>query len=188
MKKITAVFCLMTFLFCSGFTQQNYNGENFTADEGEFFTQNVELCSSSSTKTYMDYRLIDDRTSRQYQYINENMTVDETTGLLHDEQGFIGVALGSYYGEIGTRYYFTLDSGIVLPLVKIEEKSDNHTVKGCYHASDKSVIEFVIDIKIAKEFFKDKENNVIKTGNFNDDENFAGKILAVEKLIEDTVK
>lgn len=184
MKKYTAVFCLVMFLFGTGFTQQNYNGENFTADEGEFFTQSVELCSSSSTKTYMDYKLIDDKTSRQYQYIKKYMTVDEETGMLLDEQGFIGAALGSHFGEIGTRYYFTLESGIVLPIVKVEEKSDNDTVKGCYHASDKSVIEFVIDTKIAKKFFKGKDKNVIKTGNFNDDENFAGKILSVEKLVE----
>lgn len=184
MKRKTAVFCVMVFLVCSGFTEQNYNGENFTANEEEFFTEQVEVCSSNSTKTYMNYKLITDRSSSQYQYIQNNMTVDQNTGLLYDEDGFIGAALGSKFGEIGSRYYFTLDTGVVLPIVKIEQKSDQDTVNGCYHSRDGSVIELVVDTDIAKEYFNSKENNVIKTGNFNDDENFAGKILTIEKLTE----
>ena len=184
MKRKTVVFCFLVFLVCTGFTTQNYNGENFTANEGEFFTQSVEVCSNSSTKTYMNYQLITDQSSRQYQYIHEKMTVDKTTGLLLDQEGFIGAALGSYFGEIGTRYYFTLDTGIILPLVKIEQKADQDTVEGCAHRFDTSVIELVIDSKIAAEYYKTQQVDVIQSGNFNDDENFAGTILKIEKLIE----
>lgn len=184
MKRHIAVFCCTVFLFCSGFTQQNYNGENFKANEEEFFTQQVGVCSSSSTKTYMNYKLITDKSSKQYQYIQNNMIVDATTGMLMDKDGFIGAALGSVYGKVGSKYYFTLDSGIVLPIVKVEEKSNADTVDGCYHSSDLSVIEFVIDTKVAKEYFNSKENDVMITGNFNDDENYAGNILTIEKVME----
>lgn len=158
---------------------------NLLRYEEEMKTESVEVCSASATKTYMDYRRINDSTSAQAIYIEENMQVDETTGLLYDEDGFIGVALGSYFGEIGTRFYFTLDTGIVLPLVKIEEKSDQHTVNGCAHQKDNSVIEMVIDTKIVKEYYKDKPINVIYTGNFNDDERFNGSIVSVEVVQRD---
>lgn len=148
--------------------------------ENELKTESVAVCSASATKTYMDYRRINDSTSAQAIYIDENMHVDETTGLLYDEDGFIGVALGSYFGEIGTRFYFTLDTGTVLPLVKIEEKSDQHTINGCAHQKDNSVIEMVIDTQVVKEYYKDKSTNVIYTGNFNDDERFNGKIVSIE--------
>jgi len=148
--------------------------------ENELQTESVAVCSASATKTYMDYRRINDSTSAQAIYIDENMHVDETTGLLYDEDGFIGVALGSYFGEIGTRFYFTLDTGTVLPLVKIEEKSDQHTINGCAHQKDNSVIEMVIDTQVVKEYYKDKSTNVIYTGNFNDDERFNGKIVSIE--------
>lgn len=170
--KIMGVVCI--FLIASGFTTKD--------TVVEFETEEIPSCSSSSTKTYMDYRKITSKGSTQYKYIQDYMTVDEETGLLLDEDGFIGVALGSYYGSIGDRYYITLDSGVILPVVKIEEKANAETDNGCYHYSDNSVIEFVIDTDIAAEYFGRAGNNLIRSGNFNNDDNFKGKITKVEKV------
>ena len=81
------------------------------------------------------------------------MHVDEETGLLMDDEGFIGVALGSYFGPIGTKYYVTLSEGQTIPIVKIEAKADQHVSNGCEHLEDHSVIEMVIDADIAGEYY-----------------------------------
>lgn len=143
----------------------------------------MEVCSSSSSKTYMDYRAINNTRSKQYKYIQEYMTVDET-GLLVDQEGFIGAALGSYFGKIGDRFYFTLDSGIVLPLVMIDAKANTDTANGCMQAHDKSVIEFVIDTNLAAEYFGRFGNGLVLQGNFNNYKLFRGEIVKVEKVTE----
>ena len=102
-----------------------------------------------------------------------------------DEDGFIGVALGSYYGIIGDRFYVTLDSGVVLPLVKVEEKADGDTDGGCYHYSDGSVIEFVIDKNVAGDYFGIYGNGLVLSGNYNNYELFINKRL---QMIEDELK
>ena len=112
------------------------------------------------------------------------MKIDEATGFLVDEDGFIGVALGSYYGVIGDRYYITLESGVVLPVVKVEEKADGDTIGGCSHSSDGSVIEFVIDTDYAasSDLFNRTGNGLINFGNYNNYDLFRGEIAKVEKV------
>lgn len=196
MKKLFLV--ILTICLCllsSGYTYEETSEDSETSSfdinnlydyQKEYKTEELELCASNSSKTYMDYRAITARNSKQYQFIHNNLTVDETTGFLYDEDGFIGVALGSYFGEIGDRFYFTLDSGIVLPLVKCESKADKDTDgSGCYHPRDNSVIEFVIDKDVALEYFGRLSNSYILNGNFNNYSLFNGEIVKIEKVLDE---
>ena len=120
---IMTVICGFTF-FSDGFSDTyKFDLDSLYDYQKEFKTEELDICSANTAKTYMDYRMTTVVDSRQYQFIHNFLTVDKKTGFLYDEDGFIAVALGSYYGEIGDRYYFTLESGIVLPLVKAEEKA-----------------------------------------------------------------
>ncbi|MFI3284549.1 MAG: hypothetical protein R3Y57_05650 [Erysipelotrichaceae bacterium] len=151
-------------------------------------TNDVALCSTSSVKTYMSYSKITNTSSKQYHFIQNELTVDEESGLLKDKDGYIAVALGTYFGEIGTRYIFTLESGVELKLVKAEVKSDNHTVNGCYQAHDKSVIEFIVDTDYASDYFGLYSNGLILSGNFNNHEDFKGRITKIEEVSSETVR
>ena len=196
MKKFSILFVLILFLTMTGY---NSSAEEIDSASGElnitelkdyqkrYVGEEVDVCSKNSTKTYMDYRAITSRSSKQYKFIHEYMIVDEDSGFLYDEEGFIGVALGSFYGAIGDRYYITLDSGIVLPLIKIEEKADKDTVNGCAHTSDSSVIEFVIDTEYAaeSEYFNIRGNGLIMSGNYNNYKLFKGKIDKIEKVTDE---
>ena len=151
-----------------------------------FECEELDVCSGNTAKTYMDYHMTTVVSSLQYQFIHNKLTVDKKTGFLYDDEGFIAVALGSYYGVIGDRYYFTLDSGIVLPLVKAEEKADEDTDwSGCYHTSDGSVIEFVIDSDYAKGYFSSPSNGLVLDGNYNNYSLFSGSFVKVEKVLEE---
>ncbi len=195
MKKIIKVlFVLIIMMLFCGFTyvddstdeEPTLNIDDFYDYQKEYKSEEIGVCASGTTKTYMDYRATTARNSRQYQFMHNEMTVDENTGFLYDEDGFIGAALGSYYGEIGDRFYFTLETGVVLPIVKCEEKSDSDTDdSGCYHLSDNSVIEFVIDKDYALEYFGRLSNSYVLNGNYNNYSLFRGAISKVERVLDE---
>ena len=139
----------------------------------------LDVCSTSSVKSYMSYKAITNQSSKQWQYIHTNMVVNEK-GLLETTDGYIGVALGSYFGEIGNKYIITLSTGIELKVVKVDEKSDRHTNNGCEQKYDKSVIEFVIDTEQATKYFGKMSNDYVLNGNFNNSNFFKGKIESIE--------
>lgn len=137
----------------------------------------LKPCSTSSVKSYMDRKAITSETSLQHKFIEENMEV--RNGLWFDREGYIGVALGSWFGEIGSRWVFELSSGELIYAVKIDEKDDKHTINGCEHKLDGSVIEFVIDTESSPYWIG--ENGLILNGNFNNLEYFEGTIESIRK-------
>lgn len=139
------------------------------------------MCHPGRNKTYMSYKAITNKNSEQYKYIEKYMTVN-TKGFLIDEHGRIGVALGSHFGKIGSKYDIELSNGNVLRVVKIEHKSDKHTNNGCEQKWDKSVIEFVIDIRVAKQCYGVAKNGYINSGNYNNVDEFKGDIIKINKI------
>ena len=170
-----------------GFKSDEFSLTDLKNYEREFKSESIGACSVSSTKTYEDYRAITDTSSRQYRYIHEHMTVDETTGMLYDEDGFIGVAMAWSFGEIGTRYYIVLDTGIIIPVVKVDAKAYVDAPNGCSHAADASVIEFVIDSQKALEYFGGG-NGLALNGNFNNYEFLNGHILDIELVLDEKLE
>ena len=150
-------------------------------NNNEYYTlEKIDVCSSSSSKSYMSYKTVTNRRSKQYKLIQE-LNITET-GLLKDDYGFIAAALGSYYGNIGDRYKFTLDSGVELYVIKTDAKSDSHTNGGCIHSVDASIIEFVIDEDKAGDYFGVAGNNLVLSGNFNNVDMFRGLIVDAAKV------
>lgn len=144
---------------------------------------NELLCN----KTYMDYRKITNRDTAQWKYIySDAITVDDK-GFLVTEDGYIGVALGSYFGPVGSKYIFELDTGIELKVVKVECKSDKHTCVNNYKAGSNDVIEFVIDTKTDYMRQNVWGNGLIFQGNFNNCEDFKGNIISIKEVINDEV-
>lgn len=182
------ILVLLTLAF-SGFKLEQdgkFNETDLYETQKIYETQEIDACALGRTKTYMDYRAITNTASVQYWYIRNNMEVDETTGFLLDADGFIGVALGSYFGPIGSRYYITLDTGIVLPVVKIDEKADRDTdSNGCAQRWDGSVFEFVIDSSIADNYYGRYGNGLVLQGNFSNYYLYEGSIEKIEEVLDE---
>lgn len=146
-----------------------------------------------SAKTYMSYQAITSKSSLQYQYIHSDEIILDDRGFLmsSDGQGFYGVALGSYFGDIGSRYIFTLQrpdgSTHELKVVKVEAKSDKHTCEHNYKAGSNDVIEFVIDTKA--DYMRENVwgNGLIFQGNFNNCEDFRGNIIGIREVVDDEI-
>ncbi len=144
--------------------------------------EEIAVCADSSGKTYEDYRMITDETSNQYKLINEKLKIDKKTGFLYDRDGFLACALGYQFGEVGTRYYFTLDTGIVLPLIKTDEKAPKDASNGCSVDINGTVIEFVIDTDRALNYFGTITNGLVLDGNFNNSDLLKGRIVKIERI------
>ena len=190
-KLLVCTLAILMMVIFSGFTLFDNNSDDFDINDlydyqKEYKSEEISLCSANDAKTYMDYRMTTVVSSNQYQFLNYECTVDNKTGFLYDEEGFIAVALGSYFGKIGDRFYFTLDSGIVLPLVKGEEKDDGDTDgTNCYHTIDGSVIEFVIHDEYAADYFGANGNGYVLNGNYNNYPLFEGSIVKVERVLDE---
>lgn len=192
---VTVLGVCAALLFGSGFTYadddptmrigDDLDISSFHNYQREYLSESIGACSTSSTKTYESYELITHTESDQYKYIHEHMTIDSKTGLLYNEDGFIGAALGFSFGDIGSEYYFILDSGVILPIVKVDSKGG--AVNGCSMTSDSSVIEFVIDTDIAMNYFG-STNGYASNGNFNNCIDLAGSIVDVEKVSDEKLE
>lgn len=129
----------------------------------------VELCNyDNSVKNYMDYRTITDIDSKQYQIVNDAKNFN---GLLY-YNGAICVALGSIYGDVGTIYKITLESGRELLIIKADEKSDRHTINGCNNTNG-SILELIVNT--------DSMDETVKImGDYDYSELLHGKIVKME--------
>ena len=171
----------------AGFDKEDFSLSDLKNYQREFQSESIGACTSSSVKTYEDYRMITVVGSAQYQHIHNEMTVDETTGLLMDDDGFIGMALGYQFGPIGSRYYVVLDTGIVIPVVKVDAKAESDVPNGCA-VDGGSMLEFVIDEDIAREYFGQGPSGLASFGNFNNYEYFKGNIVDVERVLDEPLE
>lgn len=189
MKKTVAVLStlIVGLSLCAFDSEEDFDLNDLKNYQREYLSESIGACSTSSTKTYEDYRMITATGSKQYQYIHNNMTVDETTGLLYDEDGFIGVAMGYQFGEIGSRYYIVLDTDIIIPVVKVDAKASVDAPNGCSHSIDSSVIEFVIDADKAYEYFGGG-NGYVCNGNLNNNDLLNGNIVDIEEVKDEKLE
>ncbi len=128
----------------------------------------------------MDYRCITLKNSLQYQLIQQGVISVGNDGLLYSGE-YISVALGSRFGNIGDKFIITLDTGKSFKAIKGDEKADRDTANNCHHLSDGSLVEFIIDTKLAKQSYHD----CVRDGDFNSSDKFNGHIVKIEKVISD---
>ena len=100
------------------------------------------LTSNSANKPWMDYRAVTDTASTQWAIISQAVHRDD--GLL-EVDGCILVALGSYWGPVGTTYRATI-GGREVYLMKGDAKQDCHTYGGYgYEGQNGHLIEVIVD-------------------------------------------
>ena len=144
----------------------------------------VYLLYNSSVKSYMDMNMITSKSSPQYKYIQtHDIKVDEN-GMYYEmykNKKFYCVALGSYFGDIGSKFEVELSNGNIIYIVKVDEKSNNDTIDGFIHKNDSSIIEFIINTEIALTVYP-HENGYVNNGNFNNCRNFEGTISLIYEV------
>lgn len=153
--------------------------------QNELKYQNIVLKTqySGKTKTYMDLNKITKRGTKQYS-LKQQYQLDNNGVYYYSYKGkkFYTIALGSYFGEVGTKYLITLDSGKQFYCIKADEKANVHTVDGYAQKYDGSVIEFVINTKVAYNYYGGG-NGYVLNGNFNNHNDWKGNIVSIKKVV-----
>ena len=124
--------------------------------------------------------MVTDVTSKQYQLINNDKIIKYKDGFLKDQYGYVGIAIGSYYANnVGERFIMTFEDGHTEKFIVLDMKADKDTLNGANHLSDKSMIEFVVNVDLIAINYP----LVIRDGNFNSLSNYNGNIIKVEKVV-----
>ncbi len=179
---------------------------NLTSDKEDFKPfvngDKIKPKKAINSKTLMDYRTITDKTTAQYN-LQKNYSFTEKNpnsiykGLRFSEtkdgQKLLNVALGSGFGEVGTRVKIYFEDESYTDAIIGEQKDDEHTDKtNTYHAKDGSVMETIVDLNVLgeekkslKDIFPEKVLYIIpdKNGVINFKGNLINKNEKQESII-----
>ena len=109
--------------------------------------------SNNSIKSYMDYRHITSKNSRQYQLQN-SLAYTDSYGIRMVGDRYC-VAVGSYYTTtIGQYIDIELENGQVIQGILADCKDDSHTDSANQINPNGSVVEFVVDTNMLDEIAK----------------------------------
>lgn len=134
--------------------------------------------TNCSAKTYADWHCITDTKSRQWELLHHSNIQICADGMLRDNEGYICAALGSYFGEVGSRWIFFLENGNQIPVVKCDEKADVHTLDTQHTIGvNQDIIEFYIDVSTHSTLGNVKDNGFVYWGNFNNCNEYVGNVI-----------
>lgn len=139
----------------------------------ETSSKNLGVSSkASSFKSYMDYRCITNKRSYQYKLIQSSVT--DSNGLRKIGEYYC-VAMGTYYGKLGDKFYIETDEGACWKVILADIKSDSHTNSTHqYTTANRCMMEFIVDTK--------KLPKSIKNSGTVNGLGFQGNIITVKKI------
>ena len=178
MKKIIALLLGIIIGFMLGSTE-----EPVSAMTATYTSLGVPTNVDTSFKTYMDHRAVTNTSSAQYKYIKRWGWCDEQGFMRATGERELGItddyyliALGSYYGTtVGTKYRITTDTGNMFYGVLADLKDDRHTNSTNQYASNKDVVEFIVDTRYLNK-------TVRKMGSANAYKPLYGRISKIERI------
>lgn len=130
--------------------------------------------TGDKAKTYMDFRCIKSRGSKQYK-LQKRASTDPNTGI-RTLRGRYMIALGSYYKcSIGQYVDLVLSNGETLKCIIGDAKQDRHTNKNHMRGMNGDVAEFIVDTKVLK-----KQTKVIGDVS-RASKTFSGRVIEVRK-------
>lgn len=128
--------------------------------------ETMSICSTTSTfKSWMDYRMITSTSSRQWK-LQQTAITDEYGFRLVD--GYYTVAMAKMYGPVGTKYILSFSGGQSMDVIIGDVKANTD----CSH-SDGSMLEIIIDSTRMP-------YNVKRSGNYNS--MITGTITEIRKV------
>lgn len=141
---------------------------------------NIDIPTYTFSKPYEDGKLITDKTSLAYKWLSE-CEVDSRGHYMYQNK-YYAVAMGTYFDEVGSRYRITLDTGKEFYVIKCDTKQDRHTTNRMIDHTG-GMIEFIIDTDTASSYYGVGKNGYVLNGNFNNCDDFNGKIVKIEQIL-----
>lgn len=154
-----------------------YHDEVFASGK-EIKTKELSLPLNvdGSFKTYMSYKTITDKDSKQYQMQQNAWTNDDGFRIYND---CFMVAVGTFYAEeCGKKLIITLENGTCINVITGDIKQDIHTDKNNqYVETNGNIVEFIVD--------KNKLNDLTRKMGDVSYSGLEGSIIKIEEVLED---
>ena len=100
--------------------------------------------NNTSNKTYMHYKAITNKSSKQYQLQQHPDIYTDDEGFRKIDDKFM-IAIGTYFqAEVGQEVEVELDGGSKFSAIVGDIKANKHTVDNMQHSTDGSVVEFIV--------------------------------------------
>lgn len=133
----------------------------------------------SNKMTYMDYRAITDKSSKQYALQQDPYCVVNEQGFLMYRDNWYVVAMGSYWGNIGDKFIVRLQNGKLFSIIIGDRKAN--TGRNGYAQTDGSVIEFLIQSDSAAMSALNVQYHGLISTIYPE---FNSKIISITKVVE----
>lgn len=144
--------------------------------EEELEGLNMSVPDIGNIKTYMDYTKIC-KNSKQGKIVYATQAWTDEDGLRRWEDYYC-VALGSYYGNVGDKFWIETANGNKYKIIKADEKANKHTdASNRYTVATKCMIEWIVETNKLNYFVKN-------SGNINNVEKVSGNIVKITKIKE----
>ena len=155
-------------------TEHNTIESHTEIEESGYISMGLPEDADGSFKTYMDYKKITNKSSRQWHL--QQLAYTDSEGFRKFNDSYL-VAVGTYYAdEVGKEFRVTLDSGIVFHAMVGDIKQDIHTdANNQYVPMNGNIVEFIVDVDKLDELTK-KLGNVSNSG-------FEGSIIKIEEVV-----
>ncbi len=115
-------------------------------DSTKEFEQNyndMETPLNNSFKSYMSYKCIKDKSSKQYKFQQKSETGDYGIRVVKDR---FCIAIGSYYTtKIGKKVDLIMKNGKIIKCILGDCKNDKDTDKSNRQNKNGSIVEFIVD-------------------------------------------
>ena len=106
--------------------------------------EDMDTPSDNSFKSYMSYRCITDKSSKQYKFQQKSETGKYGIRVRNDR---FCIAVGSYYTtKIGTKIDLVMKNGSIIECVLGDCKDDGDTDKSNRQNPNGSIVEFIVDM------------------------------------------
>lgn len=157
--------------------------EEFAEEEPQYNVISLPSNNNNSFKTYMDYRAITNRSSKQWKLQQEAYTGEHGIRMIDE---YYCVALGSAFSnKIGAKFEITLKDGQTFKAILADQKSDLHTDatnKYMKLANGKiNIIEFVVETE-KLESLPRAMGDISHTSNGM----FDGEIVEIKEILDET--
>ena len=155
-------------------TEHNTIGSHSEIEESRYISMGLPKDVDGSFKTYMDYKKITNKSSRQWHL--QQLAYTDSEGFRKFNDSYL-VAVGTYYAdEVGKEFRVTLDSGIVFHAMVGDIKQDIHIdANNQYVTMNGNIMEFIVDVDKLDELTK-KLGNVSNSG-------LEGSIIKIEEVV-----
>lgn len=150
-------------------------------EEIENWKNGCKVVMPNGFKSYMGVGTLNKNSKQGKIVFNSNSYTNEDGLRIYRENGvdYYCVALGSYYGNVGDKFWVETDKGNKYRVIKADEKADKHTdPTNRFTIANGCIMEWIVEVNKL-------DPAVRRSGNINNVKSVSGQIITISKIVKE---